>query len=54
MNSTKNSVFFAKCPFCAKEHHNCQESFINQNVIYTKCHKTFTLIKLQSDTQIES
>jgi formylmethanofuran dehydrogenase subunit E len=50
MNSTKNSGFFAKCPFCAEEYYNCRESFRNQNVVCTKCYKTFPLIEFQNDT----
>jgi hypothetical protein len=54
MISTRNSGFFVKCPFCAEEHHNCRESFKNQNVVFTKCHQIFTLIEYQNNTQKSS
>ena len=49
MSSIKNNGFFALCPFCSKGYPNCQESFRNQNVVCTKCYKSFTLVELFSD-----
>ena len=44
-----SSGFFVLCPFCSEGYPNFQESFRNQNVVCTKCYKTFTLVKLLID-----
>jgi hypothetical protein len=53
MNSTHNSTFLTKCPFCAKES-TCPESLRNQHVFCSYCYRDFILIEYQNNTQIQS